>query len=94
MHLGVPISLVFRILVQVGIKVQVVKISKIDKSAGWDEAVPVGILEILCITINHGFCFRILKFNKSAGLKISKIIRFAANLFGRQYIHNPKKNKI
>ena len=76
------------------IKVRVGKISKIDNIAGWDEAVPVGILEILCITINHGFCFRILKFNKSAGLKISKIIRFAANLFGRQYIHNPKKNKI
>ena len=39
--------LVFRIIVQVGIKVQVSKISKINKSAGWNKAMQVGILGIL-----------------------------------------------
>ena len=42
--LDLETTLVSRIIVQVGIKVQVVKISKIDKSAGWNKAVPVGIL--------------------------------------------------
>ena len=38
------ITLVSRIIVQVGIKVQVSKIWKINKSAGWNEAVQLGIL--------------------------------------------------
>ena len=37
-------TLVSRIIVQVGIKVQVGKISKINKSAGWNKAMQVGIL--------------------------------------------------
>ena len=36
---------------QVGIKVQVGKISKINKSAGWNKAVQVGILGILILQI-------------------------------------------
>ena len=37
-------TLVSRIIVQVGIKLQVGKISKINKSAGWNKAMQVGIL--------------------------------------------------
>ena len=50
---------------QVGTKVQVGKILKINKSAGWNKAVQVEILGKF-ITINYGFCFKIL-FNKSVG---------------------------
>jgi len=35
--------------VQVGIKVQVGKISKINKSAGWNKAMQVGIFGILLL---------------------------------------------
>ena len=42
-------TLVSRIIVQVGIKVQVGKISKINKSAGWNKAMQVGILGILLL---------------------------------------------
>ena len=42
-------TLVFRKIVQVGIKVQVGKISKINKSAGWLKAIQVGILIILLL---------------------------------------------
>ena len=50
---------------QVGIKVQVGKISKINKSAGWNKTMQV--------RINYGFSLKISKFNKSADWKISKI---------------------
>ena len=42
-------TLVSRIIVQVGIKVQVGKISKINKRAGWNKAMQVGILGILSL---------------------------------------------
>ena len=42
--LDLETTLVSRIIVQVGIKVQLDKISKIDKSAGWNKAMQVGIL--------------------------------------------------
>ena len=42
-------TLVSRIIVQVGIKVQVGKISKMNKSAGWNKAMQVGILGILLL---------------------------------------------
>ena len=45
------VTLVSQIIVQVGIKVQVGKISKINKSAGWNKAVQVGILENLLLQI-------------------------------------------
>ena len=45
------ITLVSRIIVQVGIKVQVGKISKINKSAGWNKAVQVGNLGHLLLQI-------------------------------------------
>ena len=40
-------ALVFRIVVQVRIKVQVGKISKIGKHAGWNKVEKVGLLGIL-----------------------------------------------
>ena len=40
-------TLVFQIIVQVGVKVQVSKISNINKSAGWNKAMQSGILKIL-----------------------------------------------
>ena len=43
------LTLVFQLIVQVGIKVQVGKISKINKSAGWNKAMQVGILGILLL---------------------------------------------
>ena len=43
---NVATTLVSLIIVQVGIKVQVGKISKINKSAGWNKAMQVGILGI------------------------------------------------
>ena len=42
-------TLVSRTIGQVGIKVQVGKISKINKSAGWNKAMQVGILGILLL---------------------------------------------
>ena len=50
---------------QVGIKVQVGKLSKINKSTEWIKAMQVGIWNF--ITINYCFFLRILKSNKSAG---------------------------
>ena len=44
-------TLVSRIIVQVGIKVQVGKISKINKSAGWNKDVQVGIFGNLLLQI-------------------------------------------
>ena len=44
-------TLVSLIIVQVGIKVQVGKISKINNSAGWNKAMQVGILGILLLQI-------------------------------------------
>ena len=40
-----------KIIVQVGLKVQVGKISKINKSAGWNKAIQVGILGNLLLQI-------------------------------------------
>ena len=40
---------VFRKIVQVGIKVQIGKILKINKSAGWNKAVQVGSFGILVL---------------------------------------------
>ena len=44
-------TLVSQIIVQVGIKVQVGKISKINKSAGWNKDVQVGIFGNLLLQI-------------------------------------------
>ena len=44
-------TLVFWIIVQVWIKVQVGKISKINKSAGWNKALQDGIFGILLLWI-------------------------------------------
>ena len=60
-------TLVSRIIVQIGIKVQVGKISK-----GWNFG--------KFITMNYGFSFKISKFNKSAcwnkGVQVRKFLKF------------------
>ena len=56
---------------QVGIEVQVGKMSKINKSAGWNNAMQVGILGNVLLQIMV-FFFQISKFNKSASWKILK----------------------
>ena len=44
-------TLVYRIIVQDGINLQAGKLSKINKRAGWNEAVQVGIFHFLLVKI-------------------------------------------
>ena len=74
---------------QVGIEVQVGKISKIDKSAGWNKAVQVEILGILLLQIMV-FAYKSQNLIKvQVGIRVCRLenfknlIRFAALLFGR-----------
>ena len=82
-------TLVSRIIVQVGIKVQVGKISKINKSAGWNKAMQVGIFQKLLLwkTLLAGNFPKLI--NVQDGIRVcrldffKKLINCAARLLDR-----------
>ena len=83
------VTLVSQIIVQLGIKVQVGKISKINKSAGWNKAVQVGIFgihynDLWFFPKNLKILIKVQVGIRACRLEnFEKLIRFAALLFGR-----------
>ena len=69
-------TLISRIIVQVGIKVQVGKILKTKKSAGWSKTVQAGIYGILSLKIKVSIeNFQIL-INVQVGIKACRLENF------------------
>ena len=82
-------TLTYRIIVQDGINVQVGKSHKINKRAGWNKAVQVGIFHFLLmqnkvLAQNYPKLINVQDGIRACRLEFcKKLIRFAARLFDR-----------